>query len=99
MNDLEALEQRVTQRWINAASDRIPEWPLPDDITFSLDDWAINSVPLDWPQFPREQWLVYPYRQQIALLICDRALDRDLSEEEWLHVCFLMMYGGKERVA
>lgn len=99
MNDLEKLERRVTEKWAVAAAERAPLWPLPD-IPFNLDDWAVNSVPLppDWPQFPREQWLVYPHKRMVTLTICDVALDRYLSEEEWIHVCLLMMYGGKERV-
>lgn len=101
MSDLQELERHVTEKWVATAAERAPQWQLPDDIPFTLDEWAINSIPLppDWPQFPREQWLVYPHKRQVTLLICDRALDQDLSEEEWIHVCLLMLYGGKERVA
>lgn len=52
-------------------------------------------------QFPREQWVVYPHRRTITLLICDRMIDLwdDLTIEQKSQVGFLLTYGGRERVA
>ena len=101
MNDLEELERRVTEKWVAAAAKRAPEWELPDLWAFDFSNWLAHppALPNNWPQFPREQWLVYPEKRRVTLLICDKALDQDLSDEEWIHVCLLMQYGGKERAA
>ncbi len=57
-------------------------------------------APPEW-QFPREQWLVYPHRRTITLLICDRMIDLwdELTVEQKHQVGFLLTYGGRERVA
>lgn len=93
------LEERVTRRWLEAVAERPPLWGFaPAD----LPDWSDvqwEPLPPGTPQFPREQWVSHPYRRAMTLILCDRMLDFDLDDEKWLQVCFLMQYGGKERVA
>jgi hypothetical protein len=111
---LEELELRVGEKWATAAATREPQWetvevdlsawlgeiPIPDNA------WEMSTVgqplpPLlpDTPQFPREQWASYPAKRTVALLIADRLLDFDeLTDEQWMTLCFLMQHGGKTRL-
>lgn len=52
-------------------------------------------------QFPREQWVVYPNRRKVSLLIVDRLLDKwdSLTTEQKAQAAFLLHFGGTERVA
>lgn len=102
MSDLDALERRVTEKWATAAASRIPAdvfdpsgWL--DGVDMSA--WRRN-LPPSAPQFPREQWVSYPNKRTVALLIADRLLDFDeLSDEQWATLNVVMLYGGKTRIA
>lgn len=95
------LEERVTRRWQEAVAARTPQWPMPD-VELST-DWAEamkTPLPPGTMQFPREQWVSYPNRRAQVLILADRLLDFDeLTDEQWHTLCFLMLYGGKERIA
>ena len=97
MYDLDGLERRVCEKWIGVAAERMPDWAVPE-IDFDRQSW---TPPPDTPepvmQFPREQWLTYPAKRTIALLLCDRLLGMDLDDGAWTQVCYLMRYGGKVR--
>lgn len=103
MSALAGLEQRVVEKWVTAAANRGPMWPAADAIDFSswLTDTDTAPLPADVPQFPREQWLVYPARRTLALMMCERTLDsaQELSDDEWSLLCLTMWYGGKTRIA
>ncbi|CAN5143809.1 hypothetical protein BH11ACT6_BH11ACT6_34570 [soil metagenome] len=49
-------------------------------------------------QFPRQQWITYPNRRAVSLVIVDRALDQadTLTDDQWYQLTFLMFYGGRE---
>jgi hypothetical protein len=100
--DLDELEKRVTEKWVAKASERVSEW-AGLDVPFDASLWLQTAPgsPLTPPtfQFPREQWISYPAKRTYTLLILDRLLDFDLTDEQWAQACFLMHYGGKERVA
>ncbi len=95
------LEERVTRRWQEAVAARNPQWPTPD-VELST-DWAEamqKPLPPGTMQFPREQWVSYPNRRTIVLVLADRLLDfEELTDEQWHTLNFLMLYGGKERIA
>lgn len=97
--DLIELEKRVTRRWQEAAAARTPQWP---DVELST-DWAEamqKPLPPGTMQFPREQWVSYPNRRTIVLILADRLLDfEELTAEQWHTLNFLMLYGGKARIA
>jgi hypothetical protein len=96
---LEELELRVGGKWVAAAAARTPEWSVPD-FEFDMSAWTdVAPLPPGTMQFPREQWVSYPRRRTMSLLVVDRMLDLDMNDEQWGQVCFLMQYGGKERIA
>lgn len=95
---LNELEHRVGEKWATVATARLTPLPGPFDFT-DWTDWATEAAPTDVPQFPREQWASYPTKRATTLLLCDRLLDMDLTDEQWLNVCFLMQYGGKTRLS
>lgn len=97
--DLDALERRVGEKWMTAVAARMPHCDFPDN-PFDSTDWlaVASPMPSGVPQFPREQWVSYPDMRTVALLIVDRMLDLDLTDEQWTQVCFVMQYGGKTRV-
>lgn len=98
---LDELESRVTAKWAAAAADRIQGF---SDI---FDPSAWNTVvdmgadaPSPTMQFPREQWVSYPAKRTVALILADRMLDLDsITDEQWMQVSFIVQYAGKERVA
>lgn len=111
--DLDELDRRVTERFIDKTRS---EWDLPETPTLDWSDWLgpatppagqtieISTVgqPLPPPlQFPRPQWITYPNRRVVALIICDRALDMwdDLTAEQRAQIAFLIDHGGRERIA
>lgn len=96
---LDEIEQRVGAKWSAVAKAR--QSPLPGSFDFTdWTDWAtFGSTPSDGLQFPREQFAVYPIKRATTLLLCDRLLDfAELTDEQWMTVCFLMQYGGKTRL-
>jgi hypothetical protein len=97
------LEQRVVEKWVKAAADRGPIWPAAEamDCGSWLTDTDTAPLPAYVPQFPREQWLVYPARRTLALIMCEQTLDsgQELSDSEWSLLCLTMWYGGKTRIA
>jgi hypothetical protein len=103
--DLEELERRVAEKWAAAAAARIGVYS--PGFSFDVAGWFDSladsgevSMPDDWPQFPREQWVSYPNKRTAALLLADRLLDFDeLDDEQWSTLCLLMHYGGKTRIA
>ena len=99
MSALADLEERVTAKFLAAAAGRTPEF---DTSAWDIDmsQWQPSEpLPPDTPQFPRQQWVVYPTRRAVVLTIIDRALDLDLTDEQWSQACFLFWYGGRERIA
>lgn len=100
VEDLDALERRVSEKWIAAAAARMPQWDLPDN-PFDSTEWLgdVSAIPSDVPQFPREQWASYPNRRTVTLLTVDRMLDLEMTDEQWMQVSFLMQYGGKTRLS
>jgi hypothetical protein len=98
-----ALEASVTERWAKLAAERAPEWPLPDfggvdGLGDMMAEWSAVTPPA--PQFPREQWVSHPTKRALALLLADRLMDCDtLTDGQWMTVCHLVLYGGKERIA
>jgi hypothetical protein len=99
-DDLPAIEDRVARKWAAAAAKRMdgfdPQWKL------DVGSWVLPDaeLPADVPQFPREQWVSYPMKRTLALLLCERVLDSgELSDEQWMWLCAVMQYGGKTRVA
>ncbi len=60
-------------------------------------------IPLPTPvmQFPREQWITYPQKRTISLLIADRMIDLwdTVAIEQQAQVGYLVLYGGRERIA
>jgi hypothetical protein len=99
-DELQQLERRVGAKWVAAAAARTPEWAVPE-AAFDMSAWTdMAPLPPGTPQFPREQWVSYPNRRAVALLLADRLLDFDeLTDEQWTQVCMVMQYGGRERVA
>lgn len=101
--DLAALEERVGAKWAAAALARTQIWPAVDLDAFSIDTWLVNPGPIEPPQlqFPREQWVSYPTRRMVALTVCDRLLDKvdELTDEQWVTLCWALQYAGKSRVA
>lgn len=105
--DLAELEARVGQKWATAASARAPHfdvtgWTVDFQAWFGtlLEQTDPPEIPADWPQFPPERWLTYPTRRLLVLMTCDHMLDFDeLPDEQWFQLCFLMLYGGRERVS
>lgn len=101
---LDELERRVGEKWVAAAAARMPQWDVPEfdvdwEAWFGTLDTA-GALPDDWPQFPREQWARYPAKRTVVLLIADRMLDFDeLTDDQWIELCWLMQYGGKTRIA
>lgn len=97
--ELEELERRVGAKWASVAAARMPQWAVPDD-PFDIGAWQTDAMPADpdVPQFPREQWASYPAKRTTTLLLCDRMLDLDMTDEQWAQVCFLLQYGGKTRL-
>lgn len=96
------LEGRVTRKWQEAVAARTPQWPMPEvDIDWSAwRDAAKKPLPPGTMQFPREQWVSYPNRRTTVLILADRLLDfEELTDEQWHTLNFLMLYGGKERIA
>lgn len=103
----DVLEERVWEKFAAEAKRRGAIWDLPDD---EVAGWAplrdaLKPDPAAPPippekQFPREQWITWPNRRRIALLLCERALDgpEPLDDQRWWQVSFLMQYGGKERI-
>ena len=98
---LDQLEQRIGQRWAEATAAHIPSDPLDlkDWLASTLTDPQVYSSNL--PQFPREQWVTYPPRRTVSLLLVDNALNaaEKLTESDWLALAFLMTHGGRERIA
>lgn len=100
---LEELERRVGEKWGAAVAARTPTWPVPD-VQFDISTWADVArigVPAEAPQFPREQFASYPAARTVALILADRLLDDapDLTEEQWVTLNAVMLYGGKTRLA
>jgi len=97
-DSLEDLEHRVRERWVAASVDRTPDWPLPDRII----EWQPTAelTHVAEFQFPREQWVSYPIKRRLALMVADRLLDfEQLTDEQWQQLCQLIHYGGKTRIA
>lgn len=101
MNALTYLESRVAKKFAEQhaaqVATRPPYFAIPEDIDFGTA--ALAELPLGTTQFPAEQWVTWPNNRLVALTIVDRALDHELTNEQWLQVAFLMRYGGRERVA
>lgn len=107
------LERRVTEKYAAAAQTRQQPDLLDafDPSSWSVDldiDWvavakaadASREEPsADLPQFPREQWVTHPHRRTVLLMVIDRYLDLDLTEDDWRAVSWLMAFGGRERIA
>ncbi|MCV7004581.1 hypothetical protein [Mycobacterium gordonae] len=102
MSTLDELEQRVGEKFAVEAAKRVdPQWML------DIGQWTIGGHPDalvpnpgDIPQFPREQWVTYPNKRTMCLLILDRLLDFDnLDDEQWMQAAALMTFGGRERIA
>lgn len=99
VDELTALENRVGEKWIAAAAARNPEWPVPD-FEFDMSSWTdVAPLPPGTMQFPRERWASYPTQRTVVLMLADRMLDLDLTDEQWAQLCFLMQYGGKTRLS
>lgn len=96
--DLESLERRVIARYMDKCN---VGWKLPDVDPLDMSDWHTGPPPADVPQFPREQWIVYPNRRHYVLLIADRMLDfwDDLNDKQRTDVSLLLSFGGRERIA
>lgn len=107
--DLEELSRRVTAKYLAACEQRYPDmWAAFDptqwdsEIDFAAWNQASSGRTQPLPaglQFPREQWIIRPTIRTVVLMMVDRMLDMELSEEQWAVVGFLLAYGGKERVA
>jgi hypothetical protein len=99
-NALDEIERRVGEKWIAAASARIPD-------NFDVSQWADmvdtddgqRARPPRVAQFPREQWASYPAKRRLVLNAVERMLDTELTDENWARVCLLMQYGGKTRIS
>lgn len=99
MSALDDMEQRVTEKFAAAAFARIdPQWKL-DVGEWTFPDFEFEPLPPGTPQFPREQWVTYPNRRMVTLTLIDRALDLELTDEQWTQLTFLMGFGGRERIA
>ena len=98
-DELTQLEERVTRKWAQAAASRMPESSFDASAWHDLDtEWG--GTALNAPQFPREQWVSYPAKRTVSLMTCDRMLDfEELTDEQWMTLSFLMLYGGRERIA
>ncbi|WP_100466058.1 hypothetical protein [Mycobacteroides abscessus] len=109
--DLATLESEVATEYAQLAAERMPENP------FNLDDWFEGT---DWskfersterrdaigPEFPREQWVVYPGRRTVTLTLVRHVIrlirekpDHPRNEELFQQVAFLFTYGGREWIA
>ena len=100
LDHLVELERSVTEKFTVKAAERAPDSDL--NVTGWLQTVSeAMQVPIDpnIPQFPREQWVSYPARRTVVLILCNRMLDFDLDDAQWTQLCWLMQYGGKERVA
>jgi hypothetical protein len=97
--DLAELERRVTTRYLELTQ---TDWELPE-IDFDMSDWVdvMKLPPGTPPQFPREQWITYPNRRRVVLMIIERSLDiwDTLTDEQRFQVAFLLGNGGRERIA
>ncbi|SHX32167.1 Uncharacterised protein [Mycobacteroides abscessus subsp. bolletii] len=109
--DLDTLESEVGAEYAELVAERMPENP------FNIDDWF---DPVDWsnfkrstdrrdaigPEYPREQWMVYPGKRMVTLLLVRNVIrlirekpDHPRNEELFQQTSFLFMYGGKVRIA
>ncbi len=90
-NALAALEQRVREKLIAANQAAHPEWA---DIPDPMESWT-SPLPADWPQFPRERWMIRPAHRAMALILANKLIDQGKLAEAGA----LVQYGGKERIA
>lgn len=96
MTDLAELEERVTEKWARTASQRVDLSGFNPNKWGDLRDWGAAA---DVPQFPREQWATYPGKRLIILMLVDRMLDLEMNDEQWYALNYLMLYGGRTRIA
>src|SRR5437899_1673714 len=104
MMGLEELERRVCEKWATAAAARLPLDVFdPSGWLDGIDTTAWNAEPLPpgTMQFPREQWASYPAKRTAALIYAERLLDfaDELTDEQWITLNLVMLYGGKTRLA
>lgn len=95
MDDLAALEERVRQKYLDAVGADNPAFAAFDWSAWLAEVTVLEPLPPGTPPFPREQWVTWPNRRTIGLLIADHAIDRGLLSEAG----FLLAYAGRERVA
>lgn len=100
----EDLEQRVTARYLDLVRPTIVDatefdWSEAFFKSGTTGLWAIPEP--DLPQFPREQWVTYPNRRAVTLVLVDRMLDLwdELTDMQKTHVAMLLTCGGRERIA
>ncbi|MEU2013080.1 hypothetical protein [Nocardia sp. NPDC019302] len=89
--DLNALEQRVTEKLLAA----MPKWDFPEWDLPPVDFTQAAPLPADWPQFPRERWAIQPARRAAALTLADTLIDQGRLSE----ASFLVERGGKVRIS
>jgi len=97
---LEVLERRVGEKWAAAVEARAP-WPTSTALDVSAWIGTTKELPSGTPQFPREQWASYPLKRMAALIYAEHMLDSatELTDEQWIALNAVMLYGGKTRIA
>jgi len=98
---LEVLERRVGEKWAAAVEARAPSWPISTALDVSAWIGTTKELPSGTLQFPREQWVSCPLKRMAALIYCEHLLDRatELTDEQWIALNTVMLYGGNTRIA
>lgn len=97
---LDDLERRVVQRYLEKVN---VDWSLPE-FSFDFAAWTdeLSSEPVGPAllHFPREQWIVYPGRRYVSLLVAERMLNAwdELTLERRHYLAVLLTVGGRERL-
>ncbi|SKE68137.1 Uncharacterised protein [Mycobacteroides abscessus subsp. abscessus] len=94
------LESEVAAEFMQLVAERMSDNPL------NLDGWLTSRRDATGPELPREQWVIYPTRRMVALLLVRNTIrlirespDHPGNGDLFQQVAFLFTYGGKEQIA
>lgn len=112
VEDLDALEAGVYRRYAEAVSASIPDTPdfsdwldmLSPPTKYTVDTALVCADAVTVvPQFPSEQWITYPARRRVSLMLVDQMLNRIAdgnTTRDWLTMAgILLTFGGRSRIA